>query len=232
MEKKQGLPREVLPHAVWFGIEWTGKKIIETLAGSALITAGWGILARYKNHLDITTLIGVFVLSILVLFWNQRRGAAWTRNDELSESGLAGSIFRIPLRTTTLDPRSSDPGTTYKAKLRLVFTNDRQETVQVLPPSWIMGKDDVPAQFPLGSKYQVEKTQGSYKSVHPQDRWSGQELDEGTINPGWSFTLYIGLDQSVSHEELLKRWGHHRLGTLRIPLRIGNDHVVHLEERV
>lgn len=134
---------------------------------------------------------------------------------------------KIVLKTTTLDQRSTDPTINYKAKLRAVFTNESEQAIHVRPLSWITGPDDVPVQYPLGFRYQVEEHLGSWKS----GRFNKQELKDVAVNPGWSFIVYVGLDQSVSHSELDKRRNTRRLGTLIIPFEAGGQ-VYRWEDRI
>lgn len=61
------------PHAAWWAVEWTGKKLIEKLAEAGLIAFAIGAVAWFKSHLDIVTVISGFVISLLVLFWNAKR---------------------------------------------------------------------------------------------------------------------------------------------------------------
>jgi hypothetical protein len=123
----------------------------------------------------------------------------------------------IALQSTILDARSTDPTVTYKAKVRIIFTNQTGETISVLSPSWTTGVEDVSTQYPFGYRYQLEATLGSWK----KDLWSPQELTEAEVRPGWSFRVYVGLDPSLSHGELERRKNTHRLGTLLIPIKVG-----------
>ena len=135
-----------------------------------------------------------------------------------------GLIFQIE----HVEPRSTDPTITYKAKLRIVLTNMSGEVLRLLPPSWTMGPDDVPAAFPLGFRYQLEVSLGAWR----RDRWRGvwnyalwnkQELTSIHVDPRWNVTLYIGLSESVPHEELVSRSMGLRLGTVTIPIEVGGE---------
>jgi len=51
----------------------------------------------------------------------------------------------------------------------------------------------------------------------------GPERPELQVDPGWSFTAWIGLDQSVAHDELERRRKTARLGTLVIPVKVEDE---------
>ena len=131
----------------------------------------------------------------------------------------SGGNETLSLQSTYLDPRSTDTKIVYKAKLRIILTNESAQRIHAYAPSWLTGRDDVPVQFPLGYRYQIEMSSGSWK----QDKWSQQEHESLQIEAGSSFRTYVGLDQSIPHPELEKRRATKRLGTLIIPIQVGPE---------
>jgi hypothetical protein len=79
-----------------------------------MIAFGIGIVAWFRNHLDITTVAAGFILSLLVLLLFERPKTSISKGVSGTSTATAP---KITLQSTTLDPRSTDPGITYKAKL-------------------------------------------------------------------------------------------------------------------
>lgn len=134
----------------------------------------------------------------------------------------------LDLQFEHVDRRSTDPKITYHAKLRLIFANKGAAELELLAPSWTMEAEDVPAAFPFGYRYQLETTLGAWhlskwRGVWDYSLWSKQELKSIRVGPGWSVTVYIALLEAVPHEELVERSKAKRLGTLTIPMKIGNQ---------
>jgi len=76
----------------------------------------------------------------------------------------------------------------------------------------------------FGYRYQLEEYVGSWKL----DKWkmSGTKHDEHeeiTVEPNWTFRIWIGMNPCVPHDILEKRRKTHSLGTLILPLMIGNE---------
>ena len=134
----------------------------------------------------------------------------------------------VKLQSAALDPRSTDPKITYKAKLRCVFTNESKQVIEVLPPSWITAKEQVGVQSPFASAYQVEATLGGWQ----RGAWDKEERKKTHVSPGESFRVWVGLDSSQSHEYLENRRITQQLGTLLMPIRLANQEERKLKFRV
>jgi hypothetical protein len=136
----------------------------------------------------------------------------------------------LTFQVAHIEPRSTDPTIFYKAKLRAVFKNQSANVIQLLPPNWTTGPDDVPVAFPLGYRYQLEATYGAWRldqwpGVWTYSLWNKQELLDVRVDPGWSVAFYIALSESVPHADLLARSATQRLGILTIPMKIaGQEH--------
>jgi hypothetical protein len=122
------------------------------------------------------------------------------------------SAADVKLQATSLAGRRDDLG--YKAKLNVIFTNESDQTIEILRPRWLSDFDDVGVQSPLRHAYKLESSRGDWK----RDSW-GVEIPSVRVDPGWSFTLWIGLDPSMNHEELERRRKTTRLGTLIVPVK-------------
>jgi hypothetical protein len=212
------LLRELRPHAIWDGIKLVG------IAGiTAVIVA---VRDRWVHQqFDIKVLVTAFVVSLVmllvgILFGGTRLSDAKTNEPTTPPQREAGSqVEIIKLQVTTLDPRSTDSKTFYKAKLRLIFTNQTKDVIGVGEPTWTTGRWDVPVQHPFKVLYQIESNPGGWR----RNEWNSQELPQAHISPGQSFRMYVGLAESVAHNDLETRRNGRRLGTLMIPIIVGNQ---------
>jgi hypothetical protein len=105
----------------------------------------------------------------------------------------------------------SDPKIVYKAKVIATFFNRGDQSIHFLPPSWIIGVGDVSIQSPFAYRYRAEI------------KGHQEEFEDLHVEPQGKFSIWVGLDRAVAHEELEKRRGTNRLGTLRLPVRLGNQ---------
>lgn len=214
--------RELRPHALWDGI----KLCFLLLGGGGIAAVIVAVRDRWVHqHLDIVAIVVVFVVSLAMLligmFVGGRRMAE-AKTDEATTSPQREAAPQneiIKLQVTTLDPRSTDPKITYKAKLRLIFTNQSKQAIQVLEPRWTTGRWDVPVQHPFKVLYQTERSLGSWR----RGEWNSQEAEQAHINPGQSFRMYVGVSDAIPHNDLETRRNGRRLGTLAIPIKIGNQ---------
>jgi len=130
-----------------------------------------------------------------------------------SAQGAIAQTLELSLQGTRLDPRvpDSDPKIVYKAKVIATFFNRGDQSIHFLPPSWISGPGDVGIQSPFSYRYRldIKGHQEEFEDVH--------------IEPQGKFSIWVGLDKSVPHEELEKRRGRNQLGTLHLPVRVGNQ---------
>jgi hypothetical protein len=212
---------ELRPHALWDGI----KFCFILFGGGGIGAAIFAVRNRWiHQNLDITAIIAVFVISLAMLlvgmFVGGRRVAeAKTTEATASPHHEAGSQNEIiKLQATGLDPRSTDPNVRYRAKLRLNFTNQSKEAIEVLEPTWTASQWDVPFQHPFGYCYRIESNPGGWK----RDEWNGQELKKAHVDPDQGFQIYVGLSESIPPTDLEKRRFGRRLGTLTIPIKIGS----------
>jgi hypothetical protein len=87
--------------------------------------------------------------------------------------------------------------------------------IYVKEPIW----SGVNVHMPLGFGYALEKAQG------PAD-WDGnaQYKLPKSVDPGWAFRLWIGLDPAVPDPELRRRFDRVQVGVLTIPFSVaGRD---------
>jgi hypothetical protein len=174
-----------------------GQLIQIVLAAASCIFAGikvWPEL-RGNQFLSLGAIL-FYVLVALVVVLTTRALVVRTDNGPTADSVKAQDI--VKLRSATLDPRATDAGTNYKAKLRCVFTNQSDKAVEILPPGWLSNEGDVGLQSPVVFRYQLESSLGSWK----QDHWNTQELKKVQVEPGESFRIWVGLDASKAHEYL------------------------------
>lgn len=109
---------------------------------------------------------------------------------------------------------------TFKSKLRISLTSEFTEGIDVLAPDWEAGKGDVRTQIPQGfCSLQLEGPQG-WKAKD----WLN-EVGRLHVEPGQTFRLWIGLDQSFSDSDMKRRHEEQRLGTLVLPVVIGGKYV-------
>jgi hypothetical protein len=226
--------RELRPHAIWSGVELVWR-LLEAVVFTSLIAMFGYLQAHVAIASGMVFILSFCVLTVAALRRSRVDAAEYADQSKRGDQprALAKGAALLPagvalkLQRAWLDGRATDPKIIYKAKLRLIFTNDSNQVIHVNPLSWITGHDDVPLQFPLGYKYQIELSPGSWT----KDQWSPQELLDVQVSAGGSFRLYVGLDQSVPQGELEKRQLSKRLGTLVMPIKIaGKDYVI--EERL
>ena len=153
---------------------------------------------------------------------------------------LSSPEVNFELHGTSLDVRSTSPAINYPAKLRISLENKGHDVVHLLAPRWITAVGNVSVQcgtpiYPnvpykpnmqeFGYRYQLERSLGSWKD----DEWKSladgkdDEHQELYIEPGWSFRIWIGLNPMVPHDVLEDRRRRSRLGTLVLPVVIGNQ---------
>jgi hypothetical protein len=134
MEPGHGPVRELRPHATWWAIEFTGRKLVEKVAEAGVIAFAVGWLTWFKNHLDVMTVVGGFVVSMLMLTWASRKR---------SDAGGVGSMSELadptPNAETIPDALQSAPRlrVDYKdsgQKGVLVFKSDKPTTVRRVRP--------------------------------------------------------------------------------------------------
>lgn len=140
---------------------------------------------------------------------------------------------------TSLDERATSPTIYYIAKLRLSLENKGTQVIHVLPPRWTMAVGNVsvqcgaaiypsvpykPVMLEFGYGYQIEQSIGSWR----QDKWKlrpdgkPDEPKDIYVEPGWTFRIWIGLNPMVPHDVLEKRRKTAQLGTLTLPMVIGD----------
>jgi hypothetical protein len=211
-------------------LEW--MRLAKFAADLIVAIASWKAAKKLLTYIpqisedwaSVIALSAAALILFALIWWQQLpRKSGQTTPDTLTAS--PNEI--IKLQVTTLDPRSTDPKTVYKAKLRLTFTNQSKDVIEVGEPTWTTGRWDVPVQHPFKVLYQTERSLGSWR----RNEWNSQELPQAHINPGQSFRMYVGLSDSVPHDDLESRRNGRRLGTLMIPAKIGN-HTYKWEERV
>lgn len=126
----------------------------------------------------------------------------------------------IPLRKSWLDRRITTPITEepiYKAKLTMLFRNESDQPIYVQRPTW----SGVGTQSPFGFGYAREVTKGEAD----WDENAKYDLP-ARVDAGWSVRLWIGLDPAIPDRELRKRFDRVQLGSLVIPVKVGNSEIL------
>jgi hypothetical protein len=155
---------------------------------------------------------------------------------------ISDQLNPFELHSVTLDPRVTDPlrNIHNTAKLRLYLTNKTEKSVQVFAPKWLMSSEEISVQcgFPpytdvpykpgmmgFGYQYQRETYQGSWKDEKWKTNPAGKddELKTITIEPRYTFRIWIALNPCVPHSELEQRRKTRRLGTLILPVSVGGE---------
>jgi hypothetical protein len=133
------LIRELLPHAIWDGIKYFALPLVGAFGISAAMVA---LIQRIHKNLDIATIVVAGVISFCMLlagmFLGGRRVVVESQAAPEPEDRPLNKAI-ITLQATKLDPRSADPNITYKAKLRLVFTNESGQAIHISAPRWTTG---------------------------------------------------------------------------------------------
>lgn len=133
-----------------------------------------------------------------------------------SSAAKAGfSRADLPIRASSTD-RATSSGVVYKAKLTVIFSNESKQTIHVFRPRWITALDEIGVQSPLRYAYRLEAALGGWRI----DSWK-EEVGDLLVEPEWSFAMWIGLDPSVTPEELERRRRGARLGTLLVSIGVG-----------
>jgi hypothetical protein len=234
--------------AVWV----TGVGIIVLTAITSAINYLWppdpdhpmgphflSFLAHLAPWLRLTEFAGVGLFCAMIAFYYGSRKSSPPTTRATASSDF-GEIF--DLHPTSLDQRVTDPSKHIynTAKLRLYLTNKSAKGVQISAPKWLMNANEISVQcgaspFPgvpyqqgmldFGYFYQLEEYLGSWKDEKWKRRPDGEddELKTITVAPGYTFRIWIALNPCVPHSELEKRRKTRRLGTLILPISIGDQ---------
>jgi hypothetical protein len=204
-------------------------------------------LAFLGASLSITPWMTILIVTtvILITVFITRKAMKSASSPEVISIGLSGPLANVStfleMHPTSLDSRILSPtaNISYTAKLRLSLQNKSAKPIRVLPAYWLTCPGNVsvqcgnspypgiaytPGMAEFCCRYQLEKYLGSWKL----DKWkmSGgkhDEREEITVDPDWTFRIWIGMNPCVPHDILEKRRRTHSLGTLILPLTIGND---------
>jgi hypothetical protein len=149
--------------------------------------------------------------------WNTQRDSFLRTIAPLLERELASR--KLAIQDLWIERVSAtNTGTTYKAKLRIVFTNGSTSTIQVSSPTWAPTAG-VHVQRPECARIQLEGPKG-----WQNNDWLG-EATSVAVPPGKSFRIWLGLDPSVSEKEMRRRHEVRNLGTLTLPLSVAGYNV-------
>lgn len=151
-----------------------------------------------------------------------------------------GRLFSV--HPTSLDQRATSPQqkVNYTAKLRFSLENSSALPIRVLPPHWLTKPGNVsvqcgnptydgvaytPGMVEFGHRYQLEDHPGSWQREKWRMKPGGEhdEHEEISVSPGQTFRIWIGLNPCVPHKDLEARRKTHRLGTVILPVVIGNQ---------
>jgi len=203
-----------------------GQVIQIVLAAASCLVAGIKAWPELKGNefLSLGAIL-FYAVALLVIVLTIRALVGHANKSTLPAPVEAQHILK--LLSATLDPRATDPGINYKAKLWCVFTNQSDKMVKVFSPKWLTVEGDVGLQSPAVFRYQLEHTLGSWR----QGRWDKQELKTVQVEPGQSFRMWIGLDTFKPHEYLEEKKRTVQLGTLIVPIRV-DGHEYTWEERL
>jgi hypothetical protein len=113
-------------------------------------------------------------------------------------------------------------GFTYTRKLRLVLRNDTGEDLDMKKSLWVTEGGDAPIQQPLASSLQLEDGKDGWK-IGKYGKWK-TESDRLSVAPHQVFRTWVGLDPTMTEEEVRRRREIKQLGTLVSPMRaMGHD---------
>ena len=189
--------------------------LLDTIGRFQVLESGWptvktGIasMVHYSYaiiHSSITTWL-IFIIGFAVLIIDQRLAR---------KRSLEDAEVNVILRSTRLDPRVPDTETNinYKAKLIGNFESLDSRPIHFLPLRWVAARGDVGVQAPFAYSYRTRADENT--------KWV--ESPEVTISPRGSFQVWIGLDKSVSHDELEKRRNGQKLGTISFPVQVSGE---------
>jgi hypothetical protein len=126
-----------------------------------------------------------------------------------SASSLKPSIG-LTLHQTVVEAYDNTPGRHYPRKVRMYFSNDGDE-IQLGKAKWIAEGIGIQKGKPGICMYEFKD--------HHLGKFSG-ETDTKLVPPGKWFRLYVGLDSSISEDEIQLMKAENRLGVLQIPVRL------------
>jgi hypothetical protein len=193
--------------------------------------------------LGTLTILLAIIISVLITRWRvSRRVALPIAQPSAGPNPIdTGNLFEIHL--PTLDDRPGpEKDVKCPAKLRFSLRNNIAQSVHVQPLKWLMGPGNVslqcgaapypgqvykPGEQEVGYFYQLEDHLGSWK----RDLWkmkgpNNREHDEQKeilVPSGWTFRVWIGMNPCVPEADLKKRLKVNQLGTLILPLLVGDQ---------
>jgi hypothetical protein len=138
--------------------------------------------------------------------WEECREEFITKLEAWMPTGL---LSQLPIADVFV-ARTSRDDITYKAKLRIVLTNATGKKIKVGPAYWDGGSVGVPLQAVVSPLL--------WQLVE-----NGPEATTVSVPAGTTFRTWIGLAQSVTDREVLRRCALKRLGSLRLSVVVGGD---------
>jgi hypothetical protein len=146
MEERRTLLRELRPHATWRGIE-----LLWDLARAALLAALIALWQWFIHHLDVVTIVLVFVTCLGLLIWrdiSRRTNRRYTQTEP--EIAPVRSPVDTSLKPLPVDaPRLRVDCVSSKHKGKLIFRSDKPGTVQAVRPLLSRDKYEMQHEFSI-----------------------------------------------------------------------------------
>lgn len=133
-----------------------------------------------------------------------------------SKEGEFESLKKTPpmFKTVEVIPdNSTDPKIVYKSKVRIVLTNMSEQDCFIRSAIW-KANGNIPLELPSKLGLRVEANKGEWQS----NKWSKDEIIEGYVRSGYTFSTWIGLRQSLSENDFIRIRENRQFGTLLLKI--------------
>jgi hypothetical protein len=164
---------------------------------------GWHISLAIPHWLWLTLGLLLFAFSIGLSVYSlcQTRLSGVTK----TPVSVSDPTIGLTLRSASMDPYEHSPGRWYPRQLALFFSNDGDE-IHLGMGTWIKGQIGIQAGRP---------PRFVYFRKNPLGKWDGEATDK-IVYPGNWVKISVGLDSTVSDNDLKKLADNIRLGTVEI----------------
>jgi len=178
----------LLSHLSFEALRW----LVGAVMASGVLAALLGLQSKYWAYVQLAPLA-----LIAVLYYVSRKGHA-----------PSNKTFSWPLVLMSFVPQV-EPTATYKSKLWLEFRNDSSKSLEITALDWKCNGDGIQLQPPFEYRLKVETAQGEWRNKS----WRKEEKD-AWVRPGWTFQIWIGINQWYKESDLIQRHKELRVGTL------------------
>jgi len=196
--------------SAWFANRGQFIQIVVQLV--ACIFAGIKAWPDMKNNALLSPGSLLFYLLVLMVI-----ASLFARRSLPSAAALP--VPAEPLTVVESHP-SIEPNATYKRKIRVVLRNDTSCSVYIQKPRWISEPGDVAIQVPFGSTFTPERLWNRHLGP-----WEDETPDPIFVHPRQRLRTWVGLDPTLTEDQMQRLHTEKRLGVLALPLRVGGQDI-------